>query len=205
MQFASSRSAYAAAFGLMACLGWAWADEPDPSSTGTVTPGVPGEAAAEPAKYSLKEARERALLMHEIYVATLEAMHSRYFHGDRAVVPARAMEDVFRDIEHRTGTQARWISASFTPMSITHEPKTDFEKEAARRLAKGEDGVEMVEAGFYRRAGAIELRGGCVSCHSGLFASTSTARKFAGLVISIPVEATTALTPPSVDPSVSAP
>ena len=40
-------------------------------------------------------ARDRAKLMHEIYSATLEVMHDRYFHADRAVVPARAMEDVF--------------------------------------------------------------------------------------------------------------
>ncbi|MGE0755942.1 MAG: DUF3365 domain-containing protein [Pirellulaceae bacterium] len=139
-------------------------------------------------RLSLEAARDRARLMHDIYAATLDAIHHRYFHGDRAVVPARAMEDVFRDMEWRTNTKSRWIGASFAPMSITHEPKTDFEKVAAHKIARGEEAVETIEEGYYRRAGSISLNQGCVSCHGGLFAANSTTPKFAGLIISIPVD-----------------
>ncbi len=84
-------------------------------------------------------ARDRAKLMHAIYLATLEVMHDRYFHADRAIVPARAMEDVFSYMDDQTGSQANWISVNLKAMSINHEPKTDFEKRAAREIVIGED------------------------------------------------------------------
>lgn len=151
-----------------------------------------------PPPLSLSAARERTALLHDVYSATLDVVHDRYFHGDRAVIPARALEDVFKEIERKNHTQARWISASFAPMSITHEPKTEFEKQAARRLAKGEEFVETIEDGFYRRAGQISLSGGCVSCHGGLFAASSPSAKFAGLILSVPVDPQAKL--PQADP-----
>ena len=168
---------------------------------GTPTPGKSSAASAtdkpgesDVPRVSLETARDRAKLMHEVYAATLTAMHHRYFHGDRATVPARAMEDVFMTMERKSKSQARWISASLSPMSINHEPKTNFEKQAAQKLAAGEDGIEVIEDGYYRRAGSIPMSGGCVSCHAGLFASTSTGAKFSGLVISIPVQPNEQLT-----------
>ncbi|MCA9035499.1 MAG: DUF3365 domain-containing protein [Planctomycetaceae bacterium] len=138
-------------------------------------------------RYTLQAARERAELMHEIYRATLDAMHHRYFHGERAVVPARAMEDVFEDIQKQNQSQARWIAASLKAMSINHEPETQFEKAAARAISRGEDGIEVIEDGFYRRAGSIPLTGGCIGCHGGFSIQPSATAKFAGLVISIPI------------------
>ncbi|MFO1007996.1 MAG: hypothetical protein U0929_18705, partial [Planctomycetaceae bacterium] len=44
-------------------------------------------------------ARDRAKLMHDIYTATLDVMHHRYFHREKSVVPARAMEDVFDEMK----------------------------------------------------------------------------------------------------------
>ncbi|MEZ6055272.1 MAG: DUF3365 domain-containing protein [Planctomycetaceae bacterium] len=170
---------------------------PAPSTTtpstlerATQTSGKTGtadkEQAVEVPRLSLEAAQIRAELMHDIYTATLDAMHQRYFHGDRAVVPARAMEDVFATVEESRHIQSRWISASLKAMSLNHDPKTEFEKLAARQLAKGEPSYETIEDGYYRRAGSISLHGGCLSCHAG-FGSTSTSRKFAGLIISIPV------------------
>ena len=57
-------------------------------------------------RVSVAVARDRAQLMHGIYLATLHAMHDRYFHADRAIVPARAMEDVFSEMERQTGSKA---------------------------------------------------------------------------------------------------
>lgn len=155
-------------------------------------------AAAPMPRLSLAAARERAQLLHTIYSTSLDVIHERYFHGERASVPARALEDVFRSVERETQIQARWISASFAPMSLGHEPKTGFEQSAARKLAKSEKFVETIEDGFYRRAGSISLSGGCVSCHGGVFAAQSTTPKFAGLIISIPVEAGATLAPQEV-------
>lgn len=160
-------------------LGLAYAADPAPKPAET--------------RLSLSAARERTALLHDVYSATLDVVHERYFHGDRAVIPARALEDVFKEIERKNQTQARWISASFAPMSINHEPKTEFEKQAARRIAKGEAFVETIEDGYYRRAGQITLSGGCVSCHGGLFAVNSPTAKFAGLILSVPIDLTARL------------
>lgn len=132
-------------------------------------------------------ARERAELMHRIYAATLDVMHDRYFHNNRAVVPARAMQDVFAEMERQSKVEAKWISVNTRAMSLDHEPKTEFEKVAAEKLASGTDEYDVVENGYYRRAGAILLGGGCISCHAGFFKAPPASPRFAGLIISVPV------------------
>jgi len=136
---------------------------------------------------TLAVARERAKLTHEIYSATLDVMHHRYFRRDRATIPARAMEDVFKKIERKSNITARWISVNAKAMSIDHEPETAFEKKAARSLGRRNvEKIEIVEDGYYRRAETIRLTGGCISCHVGFGADPKVAR-FAGLVISVPI------------------
>ena len=143
---------------------------------------------AESRRVSVAVARDRAKLMQEIYTSTLEVMHDRYFHGERATVPARALEDVFSDIAQRTHIKANWISVNTRPMSIGHEPKSEFEKQAATQIADGKDEFEQIEKGVYRRATPIALTSNCVSCHTGFFAGESKNPKYAGLVISIPID-----------------
>ncbi|HET6880393.1 MAG TPA: DUF3365 domain-containing protein [Pirellulales bacterium] len=161
---------------------------------------TPGDAAGKPFggdragpaneddhRVSVAMARERAELMHRIYAATLDVMHDRYFHNNRAVVPARAMQDVFAEIERQSKVEARWISVNTRAMSLDHEPRTEFEKAAAEKIGAGQDEYEIVENGYYRRAGAITLGGGCVNCHTGFFKAPPKSPRFAGLVISVPV------------------
>jgi hypothetical protein len=50
---------------------------------------------------AVKAAREQAKLLQEVFATTLDVIHERYFHGDRAAVPARAMEDVFHQLQRR--------------------------------------------------------------------------------------------------------
>jgi hypothetical protein len=138
-------------------------------------------------------ARDRAKLLHEVYASMLDVIHRRYFHADRAIVPARAMEDVFSDMERTAHIEARWIVANLKAMSVDHEPETPFEKQAAREITRGSKEIETVEAGFYRRAVPVPLTADCISCHGGFFRQPSSTPKFAGLVISIPVEAGAAL------------
>jgi hypothetical protein len=164
--------------------------EPSERETKNVTdsrPPASKSTVAESARVPVTVARDRAKIMYDIYVATLHMMHDRYFHGDRAIVPARAMQDVFAEIKQQSHTDARWISVNLKPMSIDHEPKSNFEIRAAKELASGKAELEVVEDGYYRRAGAIPLSGGCISCHAGSVTDTSTAARFAGLIISVPV------------------
>ena len=135
---------------------------------------------------TIDEARERAKLMHDIYAATLETMHRHYFENERAMVPARAMQDIFRKIERKSHVAGRWISVNTKPMNIDHKPQTDFEKLAAATLGDRKDSLETVEEGVYRRAGTIRLSGECLGCHQPNTADR-TRDRFAALIISIPI------------------
>lgn len=162
-----------------------------------VSAGMPDAPVSDALKHEtlrvpIAVARDRAKLMHDIYTTTLDVMHDRYFHADRAIVPARAMEDVFSTMADQTGSKANWISVNLRAMSINHEPQTDFEKHAAREIVAGEKEIEVIEDGFYRRAGAVPMTGGCLSCHAGSFNQPSKVPKFTGLVISIPIIAESA-------------
>lgn len=132
-------------------------------------------------------AKEQALLMHRIYAATLDAMHHHYFHANKSMLPARAMEDVFADVARDTQFTARWISVNTKAMSVDHEPESEFEKKAAAELSKGMTEFAAIENGYYRRAGAIPLTAGCVSCHTRTLTEPPKTARFAGLIISIPV------------------
>ena len=137
---------------------------------------------------SVAQARDRAKLMHEVYAATLDSTHHHFFRRDRAVLPARAMEDVFAQVGRRTGVEAKWIAVNTPAMTIDHEPKTTFEKEAAAAIAAGKESYEKVEGGTYQRAGAIPLGSGCVSCHTRSFTAPDKSPRFAGLVVRVPVK-----------------
>lgn len=177
---------------LMLAVSWSFGADEKPSDkkfdeTAKADTVEKPKDAHEGSRIPIAVARDRALLMHQIYTTTLEVMHDRYFHADRSVVPARAMEDVFENLERETGSKANWISVNLKAMSINHDPSTEFEKLAARALGKGEPAYEAVDNGIYRRATPIPLHGGCVSCHAGFNPKPSKTPKMAGLVISIPV------------------
>jgi Protein of unknown function (DUF3365) len=144
----------------------------------------PGKAAE---KAAVAKAREQAKLMHVIYSSTLEAMHQHFFRRERAVLPARALEDVFADVESETKVKAKWIAVNTKAMSIHHEPASAFEKQAARAIAAGKGEYERVEDGYYYRAGPIPLNSSCINCHTGFFTKTPQTQRFAGLVIRVPV------------------
>ena len=150
-------------------------------------PAASAEPAVAPRQVSVEVARERAKLTHEIFASTLEVLHDHYFHEERDIVPARALEDVFAELAEKSHVKARWISVNTKPMSIGHQPTTDFEKKAAAELTAGKTEYEAVEKGRYYRAGVIPLTSGCVACHTGFFTAPPKTPRFAGLVISIPV------------------
>ena len=110
--------------------------------------------AAKPADEKLvtvEEARERARLMHDIYSATLDALHHHFFRHDLAVLPARAMEDVFAEVDEKQKIKSRWIAVNTPAMSVNHEPANAFEKKAAEEIASGKAEYELVENGYYKR------------------------------------------------------
>ena len=90
-------------------------------------------------KLTVAEARRQSRLLHNTYIATLHTVHRQYFdEGERETIPARAMEEVFRQVDAETGGKTRWISVNTPAMNIDHKPKDGFENDAALQLAKGE-------------------------------------------------------------------
>ncbi len=151
------------------------------------TAAEPENADRQPAAVTVATARDRATLLQNTYLATLHVMHERYFHDERAIVPARALEDVFAELDRQSKVKARWISVNTKPMSVGHEPKTAFEKQAAKEIDDGQESVELVADGVYQRAVAIPLTSGCVSCHTGFFGSQPKSPRYAALVVTMPV------------------
>jgi hypothetical protein len=135
----------------------------------------------------VESARERAKVLHEVLHSTLKVIHRRYFHEDRAVIPARAMEDIFDDMKHEGHFEARWIAVNLRAMGIDHEPADEFEKQAAEALKEGKSEYEVVDHQTYRRVAPIPLQNGCIGCHEGGLRSSGSKGKLAALVITIPL------------------
>lgn len=135
---------------------------------------------------TVAEARARARMLHQTYEATLQALHRRYFRDDgKLPVPSKVLDEVFSNLEYRSDVKARWIAVNAQAMTLDHEPKDDFEREAARQLVKNEE-FERVEDGVYRHAGAITLFASCIKCHAPP-PMRPDVHRVAGLVISLPV------------------
>ena len=172
------------------CLAMTLNADPPRVPAGEGAKPAKGDPAAKPddGRVPLAVAKDRAKLMHGIYSATLDSMHHHFFRQDRAVLPARAMEDVFAAVDRESKIKTRWIAVNTPAMSINHEPETAFEKKAAAEIAAGKKEFEGVEKGSYLRATAVPLGTGCVGCHTKFSATTDKTPRFAGLVISIPVK-----------------
>src|SRR4051794_11582301 len=82
----------------------------DPPSGGARA--APEASPADKHRVSVEVARDRAELMHDLFADALEVVHHRYFRRDGAVLPARALEDVFARVEGRSGVKARWIAVN---------------------------------------------------------------------------------------------
>ena len=140
-------------------------------------------------KFTVPEARRQTKLLHDTYIATLHTVHRSYFDKDeREIIPARAMEEVFRQIDAETGGKTRWIAVNTPAMNIDHNPKEGFEKDAARELKQGKREFERVEDGIYLRAGAVSLFASCTKCHLSGLRPQQKVRSLAGLIISMPVK-----------------
>jgi hypothetical protein len=149
----------------------------------------PADAVKDVHRIAVDEARRRAILLHNTYVSTLRTVHRIYFEEEaRDVIPARALEEVFRQNDLETGSRTRWISVNTPAMNVDHSPQPGFEKEAARVLATGKHDFELVKDGMYHRAGALLLSANCTKCHLSGLRPQQRIRTVAALVISMPID-----------------
>lgn len=145
--------------------------------------------ATPPAQLHQAEARRQAELLHTSFAGTLSAIHHEYYHNDQGLtIPAMALKSVFRDVEQTHKVELRWLAINAQAMNVDHQPKSQFEKEAAKAITGGAEQFESVEGGMYRRVGAVALQSECLKCH--LPNRTSNKTRLAGLMISIPIHST---------------
>ncbi|WP_417387245.1 c-type heme family protein [Gimesia sp.] len=138
-------------------------------------------------KANVDAAREQARLLHEALHSTLLIVHQKYYREDEKLpIPSSVLDEVFEHLQETRDIKFRWISVNAEAMNIDHEPQTEFEKQAAKAIADGKTEYEQVEKGVYRHAGMICLPSQCLKCH--MPNRRSTATRFAGLVISLPVK-----------------
>lgn len=153
---------------------------------GAMSQAGPDGAATDASPPSVDEARQRARLLHETLHDTLQLVHSRYYREDEGLeIPAGALKHVFKGLAERNGVELRWLAVNARAMSIDHNPRDEFEKEAAKALAAGKDEYELVAGGTYRYAGPITLKAECLKCH--LPSRSSNDSRRAGLLIEMPI------------------
>jgi len=142
---------------------------------------------------TVEEARQQARLLQTNYEATLHVIHRRYFDADeKQMIPAKALEDVFRLVDEGTGRSTRWIAVSTPAMNVDNKPQPGFEEAAAEALRSGQKEFETVEGNVYHRAGAIKLFASCLRCHESGLTKQITKDRVAALVMTIPLRDKTA-------------
>ena len=183
------------AFGLVVCLSNSVrevaADEPvasqpifasNPSSKENHRAEV--EAIAQPA--TIAEARGRAILFHETIAGALQVVHRDFFDDENAhAIPSASLEDVFHELLKTHNVNVRWLIVDTDVVNVDHKAQDEFEKNAAKSLAKGSPRFEATEGKLYRYAGSIRLASQCLKCH--VKDRISTDERTAGLLISMPL------------------
>jgi hypothetical protein len=133
---------------------------------------------------TVKEARDRARLLHEIIHGTLQVMHRDFFDPDELdKIPSASLEDVFNELARKQGVKVHWLGVDGQTMNIEHQPQDNFEREAVKAISSGKKEFEAVEGNRYRHAGAIVLHNVCLKCH--VPNRSSLEDRAAGLVISM--------------------
>src|SRR3954471_12027413 len=98
------------AVGLL-CFAWTLNADP-PASSGKEAKGKANEKADDEKRVSVATARDRAKLLHDVYSTSLDTMHRHYFRREGAVLPARALDDVFAEMDRKTKIKSRWIAVN---------------------------------------------------------------------------------------------
>ena len=133
------------------------------------------------------EARVRSQLLHEMIHGALQVTHRDFYREDEGLtLPSRSLEDVFIEMARTWGVEIRWLVVNAEPMNVDHLPRDDFEKQAAEKLAAGDEAFDAVVDGVYRHAGVVHLSSQCLKCH--VPNRTTLEDRAAGLVITMPLK-----------------
>lgn len=90
------------------------------------------------------QARNRALLLHEVIGRTLQVMHRDLFDEDDSfAIPSRSMEDIFIELSRGYHVSLKWLNVGTDVLNEDHLPDTVFEHESAMQLAAGKESHEV--------------------------------------------------------------
>ncbi|MFK8111628.1 MAG: DUF3365 domain-containing protein [Rubripirellula sp.] len=133
------------------------------------------------------EALARARLLHEMIRGALQVMHRDFFDEDNAhAIPSASLEDVFHALLEGHHVEVRWLNVQTDVLNVDHNPRDDFERKAAKEIAKGKQEFAMAGAKQYRFAGRIRLASQCLKCH--VKNRNTTQDRAAGLLITMPLK-----------------
>jgi len=134
----------------------------------------------------VKEARERAKILHDVVHHILQLVHRDFFDPlEKDMIPSETMAEAFEQIEKVWGIEIRWLGVEGKTMNVDHKPKDQFERDAVEKLADGEKEFESVGGVKFRRAAPIVLHNACLKCH--VPNCKTLEDRVAGLVISMPL------------------
>lgn len=115
-------------------------------------------------------------------------MHRDFFDDENPrAIPSASLEDVFVEMERAFDVKMKWLTVNTDVVNFSNQPKTEFEKTAARALTSGQRFTEEISSDRYQFVGAIRLSSQCLKCH--VKNRTTTDDRTAALVISIPLAA----------------
>ena len=139
-----------------------------------------------PPPATVVEARARARLLHETIHGALQVMHRDFFDEEEShSIPSASLEDVFSELSKSYDVDAQWLIVDTDVVNVDHQPKDEFERKAAKELARGKPYFESAEKDRYRYAGPIRLASQCLKCH--VKNRTKLDDRTAGLLISMPL------------------
>lgn len=143
---------------------------------------------------TVREARGRARLLHEMVHGSLQVMHRDFFREDEGLqIPSKSLDDVFAVLADRFQVKVRWLAVNAEPMSVDHKPQDDFENEAVQALASGKSEYDALEGDAFRFAGLIRLPSQCLKCH--VPRRTSNKERAAAVAITLPLKLTNPVKP----------
>lgn len=140
-----------------------------------------------PPPTTVAEARARAHLLHETIRGTLQVVHRDFFEADgSSPIPSASLTEVFDEMFRSYDIKIKWLIVHTDVMNVDHRPQDEFEKQAAKQLAKGKPQFDSVENNRYRFAGPIRLGSQCLKCH--VKERRDNKDRTAGLLISMPLK-----------------
>jgi hypothetical protein len=130
-------------------------------------PAAPGTSKADPA---VERARQQVRMLDDLYKNAVVSITKTYVAEQEDRPAIMIAKDVFAAMQKHGWHSARLVDATGDPLNDFNTPKTDFEKEASRRIRAGEVYYDrVIGEGQKRRLQAATavpvVMAKCAECH----------------------------------------